>query len=162
MSDTETAGAVTGETIDYAEVMRRLPHRYPFLLVDKAEDFIASTSITGVKNVTHNEPFFPGHFPIDPDMPVVLIVEAKAQTGALLMSKSLDVAVEGKVIMFMSIDGVRFRKPARPGDQLKMKVVVTRQRGDIFKFRGETFIDDKLAAEAEFAAMVVTVDSPVS
>ncbi|MGQ3112702.1 MAG: 3-hydroxyacyl-ACP dehydratase FabZ [Brevundimonas sp.] len=162
MSDTETAGAVTGETIDYAEVMRRLPHRYPFLLVDKAEDFIASTSITGVKNVTHNEPFFPGHFPIDPVMPGVLIVEAMAQTGALLMSKSLDVAVEGKVIMFMSIDGVRFRKPARPGDQLKMKVVVTRQRGDIFKFRGETFIDDKLAAEAEFAAMVVTVDSPVS
>ena len=162
MSDTETAGTTTGVKIDYAEVMRRLPHRYPFLLVDKAEDFIASTSITGVKNVTHNEPFFPGHFPIDPVMPGVLIVEAMAQTGALLMSKSLDVAVEGKVIMFMSIDGVRFRKPARPGDQLRMKVVVTRQRGDIFKFRGETFIDDKLAAEAEFAAMVVTVDAPVS
>lgn len=162
MSDTETNPAVSGEKIDYAEVMRRLPHRYPFLLVDKAEDFVASTSITGVKNVTHNEPFFPGHFPIDPVMPGVLIVEAMAQTGALLMSKSLDVAVEGKVIMFMSIDGVRFRKPARPGDQLKMKVVVTKQRGDIFKFRGETFIDDKLAAEAEFAAMVVTVDEPVA
>lgn len=162
MSDTETNPAVSGEEIDYAEVMRRLPHRYPFLLVDKAEDFVASTSITGVKNVTHNEPFFPGHFPIDPVMPGVLIVEAMAQTGALLMSKSLDVAVEGKVIMFMSIDGVRFRKPARPGDQLKMKVVVTKQRGDIFKFRGETFIDDKLAAEAEFAAMVVTVDEPVA
>ncbi len=162
MSDTETTPAVSGEKIDYAEVMRRLPHRYPFLLVDKAEDFVASTSITGVKNVTHNEPFFPGHFPIDPVMPGVLIVEAMAQTGALLMSKSLDVAVEGKVIMFMSIDGVRFRKPARPGDQLKMKVVVTRQRGDIFKFRGETFIDDRLAAEAEFAAMVVTVEEPVA
>ena len=145
------------DRIDYAEVMRRLPHRYPFLLVDKAEDYVASTSITGIKNVTHNEPFFPGHFPIDPVMPGVLIVEAMAQTGALLMSKSLDVAVEGKVIMFMSIDGVRFRKPARPGDQLKMKVVVTRARGDIFKFRGETFIDGKLAAEADFAAMVVSV-----
>ena len=150
------------DKIDYAEVMRRLPHRYPFLLVDKAEDYVASTSITGIKNVTHNEPFFPGHFPIDPVMPGVLIVEAMAQTGALLMSKSLDVAVEGKVIMFMSIDGVRFRKPARPGDQLKMKVVVTRARGDIFKFRGETFIDDKLAAEADFAAMVVTVDQPAA
>ena len=148
--------------IDYAEVMRRLPHRYPFLLVDRAEDFVVDTSITGVKNVTHNEPFFPGHFPIDPVMPGVLIVEAMAQTGALLMSKSLDVAVEGKVIMFMSIDGVRFRKPARPGDQLRMHVVVTKIRGDIFKFRGETFIDGKLASEADFAAMMVTVDKPVA
>jgi 3-hydroxyacyl-[acyl-carrier-protein] dehydratase len=148
--------------IDYAEVMRRLPHRYPFLLVDKAEDFVPNISITGIKNVTHNEPFFPGHFPIDPVMPGVMIVEAMAQTGALLMSKSMDVAVEGKIIMFMSIDGVRFRKPARPGDQLRMQVVVTRIRGDIFKFRGETFIDGKLASEADFAAMMVTVDEPVA
>ena len=153
-----TDEAASGGVIDYAEVMRRLPHRYPFLLVDRAEDFVPGTSITGVKNVTHNEPFFPGHFPIDPVMPGVLIVEAMAQTGALMMSKTLDVTVDGKIIMFMSIDGVRFRKPARPGDQLRMKVVVTKQRGDIFKFRGETFIDDRLAAEAEFAAMVVTVD----
>ena len=148
--------------IDYAEVMRRLPHRYPFLLVDKAEDFVAGTSITGIKNVSHNEPYFPGHFPIDPVMPGVMIVEAMAQTGALLMSKTMDVAVEGKVIMFMSIDGVRFRKPARPGDQLRMKVVVTRARGDAYKFKGETYIDDKLAAEAEFMAMVVTVAQPVA
>lgn len=154
--------SATADRIDYAEVMRRLPHRYPFLLVDRAEDFVAGQSITGIKNVTHNEPFFPGHFPIDPVMPGVLIVESMAQTGALLMSKSLDVAVEGKVIMFMSIDGVRFRKPVRPGDQLHLKVVVTKQRGDIFKFRGETFVDGKLAAEADFAAMVVTVDDPVS
>ena len=152
----------TDDRIDYAEVMRRLPHRYPFLLVDKAEDFVPGVSITGIKNVSHNEPFFPGHFPIDPVMPGVLIVESMAQTGALLMSKTLDVAVEGKVIMFMSIDGVRFRKPARPGDQLRMKVIVTKQRGDIFKFRGETFIDDKLAAEADFAAMVVTVAEPAT
>lgn len=149
------------DRIDYAEVMRRLPHRHPFLLVDRAEDFVAGTSITGIKNVTHNEPFFPGHFPIDPVMPGVLIVEAMAQTGALLMSKSLDVSVEGKVILFMSIDGVRFRKPARPGDQLHMKVFVTKQRGDIFKFRGETFIDGKLAAEADFAAMASTVEQPI-
>jgi len=152
---------MAGDRIDYAEVMRRLPHRYPFLLVDRAEDYVASTSITGIKNVTHNEPFFPGHFPIDPVMPGVLIVEAMAQTGALLMSKSLDVSVEGKVILFMSIDGVRFRKPARPGDQLHMKVVVTKHRGDIFKFRGETFIDGKLAAEADFAAMASTVEQPI-
>jgi 3-hydroxyacyl-[acyl-carrier-protein] dehydratase len=148
--------------IDYAEVMRRLPHRFPFLLVDRAEDFVAGVSITGIKNVSHNEPFFQGHFPIDPVMPGVLIVESMAQTGALLMSKTLDVAVEGKVILFMSIDGVRFRKPARPGDQLRLMVKVTRQRGDIFKFRGETFIDGKLAAEADFAAMVATVADPVT
>jgi 3-hydroxyacyl-[acyl-carrier-protein] dehydratase len=154
--------AETGATIDYAEVMRRLPHRYPFLLVDKAEAFVANTSITGIKNVSHNEPFFQGHFPIDPVMPGVLIVEAMAQTGALLMSKSLDISVEGKIIMFMSIDGVRFRKPARPGDVLRMNVVVTRARGETFKFRGETFIDGKLAAEAEFMAMAAKVDQPVS
>jgi 3-hydroxyacyl-[acyl-carrier-protein] dehydratase len=149
-----------GVTIDYAEVMRRIPHRYPFLLVDRAEDFVANESIVGVKNVTHNEPFFQGHFPIDPVMPGVLIVEAIAQTGAILMSKTLDVAVEGKVIMFMSIDGVRFRRPVRPGDVLKLPVKVTRQRGDIFKFRGEAHVEGKLVAEAEFAAMVVTVDKP--
>ena len=147
-----------GVAIDYAEVMKRIPHRYPFLLVDRAEDYVANESIVGIKNVTFNEPFFPGHFPIDPVMPGVLIVEAMAQTGALLMSKTLDVDVEGKVIMFMSIDGVRFRKPARPGDQLRMEVKVTRARGDAYKFRGETFIDGKLAAEAEFMAMAVTVE----
>jgi 3-hydroxyacyl-[acyl-carrier-protein] dehydratase len=156
MSDAATDGI----RIDYAEVMRRLPHRYPFLLVDRAEDFVSGVSITGIKNVTHNEPFFPGHFPIDPVMPGVLIVEAMAQTGALLMSRTMDVAVEGKVIMFMSMDGVRFRKPARPGDQLRMQVKVLRARGDAYKFRGETFIDGALAAEAEFMAMVVTVAEP--
>ena len=148
----------TGVAIDYAEVLRRIPHRYPFLLIDRAEDYVASTSITGVKNVTFNEPFFQGHFPIDPVMPGVLIVEAMAQTGALLMSKSLEVDVSNKVIMFMSIDGVRFRRPARPGDQLRMKVEVTRARKDADTFRGETFIDGKLAAEAEFMAMAVTVE----
>ena len=152
----------TGVAIDYAEVLRRIPHRYPFLLIDRAEDYVASTSITGVKNVTFNEPFFQGHFPIDPVMPGVLIVEAMAQTGALLMSKSLEVDVSNKVIMFMSIDGVRFRRPARPGDQLRMKVEVTRARKDAYKFRGETFIDGKLAAEADFAAMMVTVDQPAA
>ena len=148
----------TGVAIDYAEVLRRIPHRYPFLLIDRAEDYVASTSITGVKNVTFNEPFFQGHFPIDPVMPGVLIVEAMAQTGALLMSKSLEVDVSNKVIMFMSIDGVRFRRPARPGAQRRMEVKVIKARGDAFKFRGETFIDGKLAAEAEFMAMAVTVE----
>ncbi|MBN8553369.1 MAG: 3-hydroxyacyl-ACP dehydratase FabZ [Caulobacterales bacterium] len=144
-----------GEEIDFAEVMRRIPHRYPLLLVDRAENYLAHTSITGIKNVTHNEPFFQGHFPGNPVMPGVLIVEALGQTGAVLMSKSLDADVSGKAIFFMSVDGARFRKPVRPGDQLRMKVVVVKHRGDLFKFRGEAFVDGKLAAEAEFAAMVV-------
>lgn len=146
---------VQGQTIDFAEVMRRIPHRYPFLLVDRAEDYIAHTSITGIKNVTHNEPFFQGHFPENPVMPGVLIVEALGQTGAVLMSKSLNADVSGKTIFFMSVDGARFRKPVRPGDQLRMSVVVVKHRGDLFKFRGEAFVDGKLVAEAEFAAMVV-------
>ena len=159
MSDTSQD---PGEQIGYAEVLHRIPHRYPFLLVDRAENYVPNESIVGIKNVTFNEPFFEGHFPGNPVMPGVLIIEAIAQSGAVLMSKTLDVSVEGKIIMFMSIDGVRFRKPARPGDQLRMKVIVTKQRGDIFKFRGETFIDGKLAAEAEFAAMVVTVAEPAA
>ena len=142
-------------TIDFAEVMRRIPHRYPFLLVDRAEDYVPHASITGIKNVTHNEPFFQGHFPGNPVMPGVLIVEALAQTGAVLMSKSLDADVKTKTIFFMSVDGARFRKPVRPGDQLRMSVVVLKHRGGLFKFRGEAFTDGKLAAEAEFAAMVV-------
>lgn len=144
-----------GEPIAFDEILQRLPHRYPFLLVDRAENYVANRSIVGIKNVTFNEPFFPGHFPGNPVMPGVLIVEALGQTGAVLMSKSLDADVSGKAIFFMSVDGARFRKPVRPGDQLRMKVVVVKHRGDLFKFRGEAFVDGKLVAEAEFAAMVV-------
>ncbi len=143
--------------IDFQEIRERIPHRYPFLLVDRAEDYVPNTSITGIKCVTINEPFFQGHFPHDPVMPGVLIVEALGQTGAVLMSKSLNVDVEGKTIFFMSIDGVRFRHPVRPGDVLEMKVEVTKVRGDIFKFRGEAFVRGKITAEADFAAMVVDV-----
>jgi 3-hydroxyacyl-[acyl-carrier-protein] dehydratase len=102
-----------------------------------------------------NEPFFQGHFPDYPVMPGVLICEALAQTGAVLMSKSLDVDVAGKTILFMSLDNCRFRAPVRPGDVLRMPVEVLRARGDVFKFRGKALVGDKLAAEAEFAAMVV-------
>ena len=146
--------------MDIRRVMAALPHRYPMLLVDRVASLVPSQSIHAIKAVSMNEPFFQGHFPGRPIMPGVLIVEAMAQTGALLMSKTLDVAVADKVIMFMSIDGVRFRKPARPGDQLRMEVKVIKARGDAYKFRGETFIDGKLAAEAEFMAMVVTVAEP--
>jgi 3-hydroxyacyl-[acyl-carrier-protein] dehydratase len=142
-------------SIDMAEILRRIPHRYPFLLVDRAEDYRAHRSIVGIKCVTMNEPYFLGHFPGNPVMPGVLIVEAMAQTGAVLMSKSLNADVEGKTIMFMALDNVRFRAPVRPGDVLRMAVDVVRARDVVFKFRGQAFVGDKLAAEAEFAAMVV-------
>lgn len=142
-------------SIGIDEIMARIPHRYPFLLVDRAEDYRPHQSITGIKCVTVNEPFFQGHFPTFPVMPGVLIVEALAQTGAVLMSKSLDVDVAGKTILFMSLDNARFRAPVRPGDVIRMPVEVLRARGDVFKFRGRAMIGDKIAAEAEFAAMVV-------
>jgi 3-hydroxyacyl-[acyl-carrier-protein] dehydratase len=144
-----------GEDIDYAEVARRIPHRYPFLLVDRAEDYRAHQSIVGIKCVTINEPFFQGHFPGNPVMPGVLLIEAIAQSGAVLMSKSLNADTTGKTIFFMSLDNCRFRHPVRPGDVLRMPVEVVRARADVFKFKGRALVGDKVAAEAEFAAMVV-------
>ena len=141
--------------IDIIEILARIPHRYPFLLVDRAEDYRPHQSIVGIKCVTVNEPFFQGHFPGYPVMPGVLIVEALAQTGAVLMSKSLEVDVGGKAIFFMSLDNCRFRAPVRPGDVIRLNVEVLRARGDVFKFRGKAMVDDKVTAEAEFAAMVV-------
>ena len=155
MSTSEPAAQAVD--IDITEILSRIPHRYPFLLIDRAEDFKPSESIVGIKCVTFNEPFFQGHFPGYPVMPGVLIIEALAQTGAILMSKSLNIDIAGKVIYFMSIDGVRFRSPVRPGDVLKMHVEVTRARGDIFKFKGKAMVGDKVAAEAEFAAMSADV-----
>jgi 3-hydroxyacyl-[acyl-carrier-protein] dehydratase len=150
------APTVEGETeIDITEVLARIPHRYPFLLVDRCEEYRPHQSIVGIKCVTVNEPFFQGHFPGYPVMPGVLIVEALAQTGAVLMSKSLEVDVGGKAIFFMSLDNCRFRAPVRPGDVLRLNVEVLRARADVFKFRGKAVVDDKVAAEAEFAAMVV-------
>jgi len=141
--------------IDITEILARIPHRYPFLLVDRAEEYKPHQSIVGIKCVTVNEPFFQGHFPDYPVMPGVLIVEAMAQTGAVLMSKSLDVDTEGKTIFFVSLDNCRFRTPVRPGDVIYMHVEVLRARGDLFKFRGRALVGDKVAAEAEFAAMLV-------
>ena len=140
-------------TID--EIKEYLPHRYPFLLIDRAQDYRANESIVGIKNVTFNEPYFAGHFPGNPVMPGVLIVEAMGQTGAVLMSKSLDVDPAGKTIFFMSIDNCRFRHPVRPGDVLRMEVNVVFHRRGIFKFHGKASVNGKLAAEADFAAMLV-------
>ena len=142
-------------SIAIAEILERIPHRYPFLLIDRAEDYRPHQSIVGIKNVSFNEPFFAGHFPGNPVMPGVLIVEAMGQTGAVLMSKSLDVDPAGKTIFFMSIDNCRFRSPVRPGDVLRMEVNVVFHRRGIFKFHGKASVGDNLAAEADFAAMLV-------
>jgi 3-hydroxyacyl-[acyl-carrier-protein] dehydratase len=141
--------------IDITEILARIPHRIPFLLIDRCEDFRPNQSIVGIKCVSVNEPFFQGHFPSYPVMPGVLIVEAMAQTSAVLMSKSLEIDPTGKAIFFMSVDNCRFRAPVRPGDVLRLNVEVTRARGDVFKFRGVATVDGKTAAEADFAAMVV-------
>jgi 3-hydroxyacyl-[acyl-carrier-protein] dehydratase len=141
--------------IDITEILARIPHRPPFLLVDRCEDFVAGQSIVGIKCVTVNEPFFQGHFPGYPVMPGVLIVECMAQTSAVLMSKSLEIDPAGKAIFFMSLDNCRFRAPVRPGAVLRLAVEVTQSRRDIYKFKGRALVGDKLVAEADFAAMVV-------
>lgn len=152
--------ADAGVSIDIGEILARIPHRYPFLLVDRAEDYVSNTSIVGIKCVTFNEPFFQGHFPDYPVMPGVLVVEAMAQTGAVLMSKTMDVDPVGKTILFASVDNCRFRAPVRPGDVLRMNVRVVKSRGGLFKFAGQAMVGDKVAAEAEFAAMLV--ETPAS
>ena len=151
MSDGETGSA--REAIEIGEILRRLPHRYPFLLIDRAVDFVANKSIRGIKNVTVNEPFFPGHFPGAPVMPGVLQIEALAQTGALLMSKTLDADISKHLILFMSVDNARFRKPVMPGDVMEMPVDVLFARRNIFKFRGSVIVRGETTTECEFAAM---------
>lgn len=143
----------SGEIIGIDEVLARLPHRYPFLLLDKATDFVPHVSIRGLKYVTVNEPYFPGHFPDGPVMPGVLMIEAIAQAGALLISKSLDVDVEKYAILFMAVENARFRRPVRPGDILEMPVEIVYSRRNIYKFRGRAEVGGELACECEFAAM---------
>ena len=155
METAEAPNDQGGLALDMQEILRRIPHRYPFLLIDRAEDYRPHQSIVGIKCVSANEPFFQGHFPGNPVMPGVLIVEALGQAGGVLMSKSLNADVTGKTIFFISVDNCRFRAPVRPGDVLRLCVDVLRHRSDLFKFRGRAMVGDKLAAECEFAAVVV-------
>jgi 3-hydroxyacyl-[acyl-carrier-protein] dehydratase len=145
---------------DIQEVMQLLPHRYPFLLVDRILE-ITAEEIVGLKNVSINEPYFQGHFPGHPIMPGVLIVEALAQTGGFLaFSLNIDQENVGAVY-FMGIDKVRFRKPVRPGDQLILKLRLIKKRGPVFKMRGEAFVEGKLVAEAELMATIDPVKPEV-
>ena len=148
-----TDGDTALPSIEIGEILARLPHRYPFLLVDRAEEYRPSESLVGIKCVTINEPFFPGHFPGNPVMPGVLVVEALAQVGALLMSKTWDIDISKTTIFFMSVDGARFRLPVRPGDVLKLHVEAVKIRAPVVKFKGKALVNGKLAAECEFAAM---------
>jgi 3-hydroxyacyl-[acyl-carrier-protein] dehydratase len=133
------------------EIMQYLPHRYPFLLVDRVIDLQPGKSITGIKNVTFNEPFFQGHFPGQPIMPGVLIIEAMAQVAGLAAFSS---GMEGKAVYFMSIEKAKFRRPVVPGDQLRIEIKVLQQRGNVWKFSGAATVDGKLVSEADFTAMV--------
>lgn len=143
-------------SIDVNGIMKRIPHRYPFLMIDRVIDIVHGESCTGIKNVSVNEPFFQGHFPGHPIMPGVLIVEAMAQTAATLVVDSISGVDSGThVVYFMSVEEARFRKPVLPGDQLHIKVKKERNRGAVWKFRGEAYVDDGLVAEAVFTAMLV-------
>ena len=138
--------------IDINEIIQLLPHRYPFLLVDRVLEFEPSKRVVGIKNVTSNEPFFVGHFPGKPIMPGVLIVEAMAQTGGILAFKSFP-EMKGSVL-FIGIDNARFRRPVIPGDQLKMVVNVVKHKKEIWVFEGKAYVGDELVAEAKIMAML--------
>ena len=145
----ETPG---NKSLDIAGILELLPHRYPFIMVDRVLDYEENKYITGIKNVTINEPFFTGHFPGTPVMPGVLIIEGMAQIGAILAYKSMSEAIKNKLVYFAGIDKVRFRRIVCPGDQILFKVECLRMKAKLSKMIGKAYVDDQLAAEAELLA----------
>jgi beta-hydroxyacyl-ACP dehydratase FabZ len=141
--------------LEYPDIIQRLPHRYPFLLVDRVLEFTDGVSLVAVKNVTANEPFFNGHFPSRPIMPGVLICEAIVQAGGLLASCSAEGLPPGRGVLLAGLEHVRFRRPVVPGDQLRLEVELLHKRRPLWKMRGKAKVDGQVAAEAEFLAMEV-------
>jgi 3-hydroxyacyl-[acyl-carrier-protein] dehydratase len=141
--------------IDITRVMQMIPHRYPMLMIDRVIDIVPHVRATGVKNISINEQYFQGHFPQRPVMPGVLIIESMAQTAAVLVVQTLGSAAEGKLVYFMTVDDARFRRPLTPGDTAYIHVVKQRNRGNVWKFRGEAKVGDTLCAEATFSAMIL-------
>lgn len=141
--------------LDIDEIMKRIPHRYPFLMIEQMQDIVLGESAVGIKNVSVNEPHFQGHFPEQPVMPGVLIVEAMAQTAAVLVMETLGHRAHRKIVYFMTIENARFRRPVRPGDRLEIHVKKQHNRGQVWKFTGEAKVGGKVAAQASYSAMIV-------
>lgn len=144
-----------GDRCDIIRIMEMIPHRYPLLMIDKVYAIKPHESAIGIKNVTINEPYFGGHFPTMPVMPGVLMIEAMAQTAAVLVVYSLGKEFEGKLVYFMSVEGAKFRKPVMPGAQLELQVQKLRSRGNVWKFEGIARVDGAIVAEATYSAMIV-------
>lgn len=143
------------ETLDIERIMQMIPHRYPFLLVDRLVNVIPNQSAVGIKNVSIGDPWFQGHFPGRPVMPGVMIIESMAQTAAVLVVRTLGPGAEGKLVYFMSVEGARFRKPVIPGDTLHVHVHKERSRGNVWRFSGEAKVNDQTVAEATYTAMIL-------
>ena len=159
MQETKTELAdAAGEAIDLidiARIMHAIPHRYPFLMIDRVVDVVRDRSAIGIKNVSVNEHYFQGHFPGHPVMPGVLIIESMAQTAAVLVVETLGEEAAGKLVYFMSVEGAKFRRPVVPGDQLRIHVAKERNRGNVWKFHGVARVDGVSVAEATYAAMIM-------
>jgi len=149
------AMTVDVETVDVMRIMEMIPHRYPFLMIDRVVNLVRDNCATGIKNVSINEAFFQGHFPRQPVMPGVLIIESMAQTAAVLVVETLEGAAAGKLVYFMTVDSARFRRPVMPGDQLRIEVEKIRNRGNVWKFSGKAKVGGTLMAEAQFSAMIM-------
>lgn len=152
-TEARTEGGVPG-ALDIRRIVQMIPHRYPMLLVDRVIEMRLGESAIGIKNVSINEPFFQGHFPTEPVMPGVLIVEAMAQTAAVLVVATLGPDAEGKIVYFMSIENARFRRPVVPGDRIELHVQKLQSRQSVWKFSGKAIVDGAVAAEATYTAMI--------
>src|SRR5579872_5061420 len=156
MDGTATPEPTTsGGYVDLARIMHAIPHRYPFLLIDRVVDVVPDRSAVGIKNVSANESYFQGHFPGHPVMPGVLIIESMAQTAAVLVVETLGPKAAGKLVYFMSIEAAKFRRPVVPGDQLRVHVTKERARGHVWKFNAVARVDGASVAEATYAAMIM-------